>query len=162
MNIPSERHISLSRPLKAQTHQRETTNPPLLLLCSLLTVDSSIPTYVKQVCVCHYFFSSPGGHLALLSPTSLIYHRWTSCNPLTPCLLTVMYKIRCKTDIFWSIFLIHWGFAFGQLSSIWLRQSHKNSHRLGHFLHWWYCRHSVGGNVGQQTEDGNQKHVSQS
>lgn len=41
-------------------------------------------------------FINPRGVLSLLSPASLIYHRWISCSLLMPPLLIVMHKIRCK------------------------------------------------------------------
>ena len=54
------------------------------------------------MCLSLDFFSSPRGSLPptpLLSLTFLIYHQWTSCNPLMSSLLIVMYKVRGKTAI---------------------------------------------------------------
>ena len=67
-------------------------------------VTSPVPTYGKDVTIILLFIQSQSFH-ALLSPASLIYHQQISSNPVKPPLLTVIYKIRCKTAIPWSFFL---------------------------------------------------------
>ena len=109
-----------SRSLKAQAPTKGRLQTPSLLSCYLLTINYPILTCV-HVKVSIIFWSNPRGFPALPSLTSLIYHQWISCNPLTPPLLIVMYKTRCKTAILWSIFSTCWGFVSQQLSSVWLK-----------------------------------------
>ena len=73
----------------------------------LLTVNYSTPTYKRSVCLFFFFllFNS-SDFLALLSPTSLIYHLWTLCNSPKSFPLILMYKISGKTAILWNIFSI--------------------------------------------------------
>ena len=95
-------------------------NLSLLLLWCKLTVNYPISTNIKVCVYLFYFLSNPRGFPTVLPPSSLIYHQWISCNLFTTPPLIVMYKIRLKTAILWSIFSIHWKFASGQLS-VWLR-----------------------------------------
>ena len=103
-------NFPFSEPLGHSHHTRvKLPMPSWLWLCSLLTVNYPVPTYGKEACVSHFSFypiqevSCVSPHHTLLSAASLIYHRWTSCNPLTPPVLVVMYEIRCGTAILWSI-----------------------------------------------------------
>ena len=97
-------------------------NPSLLLLSYyLLTAIYPTPTNIKEVCVYHYFLSNPRDFPTLLSPASLIYHQCITCNPLTPPLLIVMYKIGFKFAILWNIFSICQDFPSWQFSSVWLK-----------------------------------------
>ncbi|KAF6125245.1 hypothetical protein HJG60_009765 [Phyllostomus discolor] len=85
-----------SEPLKVQTlHQGETTDP-LIAIVSVLIVDCYYPilTWVK-VSVILLFIQSQRFSPTLLSPASLIFHHWISCNPFVAPLLIVTYKIRC-------------------------------------------------------------------
>ena len=83
-----------------------------------LTVNHPIPADIEEVCVCPvYFFCNLRESPALLSPASLIYHHWISCNPLTSSPSIWMHKIRCKTTILQSILSIGWDFASCQLLS---------------------------------------------
>ena len=70
-----------------------------------------------------YFLFSPRDFpcFAFSSLDFLIFHQWISCNPRWSSPWVVMYKIRCKTVIFWNIFSIRWDFAPWQLLSVWLK-----------------------------------------
>ena len=78
-------------------------------------------THLSKRCVDHFTFIQSQRFPPLFPPASLNYHQWISWNPLRPPLLIVMYKIRCKTAILQSIFLIPWGFSSRQLLSVWLK-----------------------------------------
>ena len=110
--------------LKHKHHTRaKTRNPLVAIAIVLLTVHYLLPTCVKEVQVYHFTLCPiPEVSPALLSPASLIYHQWISCNPLKSSLLIVMYKIRCKTTIFLESFVYLFRFCFlTQLSSVWLK-----------------------------------------
>ena len=84
-----------SRSLKAQAPTKGRLQTPSLLSCYLLTINYPILTCV-HVKVSIIFWSNPRGFPALPSLTSLIYHQWISCNPLTLSPLILMYKIGTK------------------------------------------------------------------
>ena len=78
----------------------------LLLPCSLLTINYPIPTNVKEVCLFVLLFIQPRDLPTLLSPASLIYRQWFSCDPPSPLPSIIMYEKGCKTAILWNIFSI--------------------------------------------------------
>ena len=109
-------------------HRSRPRKSPRYYLATCWLVNCPVLTYVKEV----PFF--PFSYLPDLQPMDF----------LMPHLLIVVYKIKCKTAIFWSIFSNRGGFASWQLPSIWLKWTHKNSDRPGHFLHWKFTFLSLG------------------
>ena len=106
-----------SRPLKAQAPHQGETPAPLIVIVTMLIVDSllSCLLHVREVCV-HPFTlypipevppPLPSTPTTPLFPHLPNYHQRISCNPLMTPLLIVMYKIRYKTANFWCIFSIH-------------------------------------------------------
>ena len=130
-NIPLDYQ---SNPLfldRAQSLTRTQITEPLIVslfscIPFLCSVNYSIPT--KEVCAYPFYFSSDLGNFpTLLFSASLIYHQWISCKHLMSSPLILLYKIRCKTAIFWSIFSVYWDFASWQMSSVWLKSTKKFS-----------------------------------
>ena len=105
-NMPLEHQDKISFFLNIQIPQGTATEPKqrtwipsLLLLSQLLTVNYTLPTKVKEVCVCFTLYPI-WDFPTLLSPASLVCHQWMSHNPLTPPPLTAMYKIGAKLPFF--------------------------------------------------------------
>ena len=122
-NIALKCHSNfLFLPLKNHNHRHQSTRPlgnettePLIVIL-LLTNNYPVPINVKEICVSPFcLLSNLRDFPALLSPTSLIYHEWISCNPLKPPSLILMHEISCKMAIFWSTFLNPLIFCFSAI-----------------------------------------------
>ena len=84
--------LSLDGPFQAQApHQGETQNPLIAVVMLIVDCYYPVPTYVKDVSIILLFIQSQ----RLPAPSTL------------PLLLIVMYKIRCKTALLWSIISSH-------------------------------------------------------